>query len=251
MGLTMMLAACEPEAPQQATPEPSSPRPAKIVLAQSGAVHAQRIYPGTLESSRKSELAFRVDGKLVEVIARAGMEVREGDLLARLDASDFQNAVDERKARYELAKIQFDQATQLTRKELASQLELDQARVALKVAEAALEVARNNLTYTRLLAPFDGVIARVDVENHQTVRAQAPIMNIHDGDRLQVHFDVPEALITRLKRVEDPSVLQNYCGWVLFDSRSDREFEACYREHETLPDPLTRTYQVVYALKDI
>lgn len=249
--LTVLLTACKPEEPAQQALEPELARPAKIVTTQSGAIHAQRIYPGTLESSRRSELAFRVDGKLVEVIARAGVEVKQGDLLARLDESDFQNVVDERKARHELAKIQFDQATQLSRKKLVSQLQLDQSRVELTVAEAALEVARNNLAYTRLLAPFDGVIARVDVENHQTVRAQASIMNVHDGDHLQVHFNVPEALITRLKRVENPSVLQQYCGRVVFDSRADREFRACYREHETLPDPLTRTYQVVYTLKDI
>ncbi len=249
--LVLLLAACKQETPEQGIASEEIARPAKIVTAQSGAIHARRIYPGTLESSRKSELAFRVDGKLVEVIARAGMEVRQGDLLARLDERDFQNAVNERKAREELAKIQHNQASQLYKKELASQLQLDQSRVELTVAEAALEVARNNLAYTSLRAPFDGVIARVDVENHQTVRAQAAIMNLHDGDHLQVDFDVPEALITRLKRVEDPSTLQQHCGRVFFHSRSDREFHACYREHETLPDPLTRTYQVVYTLMDI
>lgn len=79
-------------------------RPAKIVAVLSDGISVLRTFPGTLEATKRADLAFRVGGQLIELPAQAGLAVKEGDLLARLDESDFQNTLKERQARYDLAK---------------------------------------------------------------------------------------------------------------------------------------------------
>ena len=245
------VSACDKNGTETVEGQTERARPAKIVPVMSDGISVLRSFPGTLEATKKADLAFRVGGQLAELPAQAGLEVRKGDLLARLDESDYQNTLEERQARFDLAKIQHDQAKKLLEKKLASQLQYDQSAADLKSARAALEQARDNLRYTRLVAPFDGIVARVDVENFQAVQAKTPIIELQADEQLDIRFSVPESLISQLKLVEDPDIISGICGKVRFTSHPNRYFRACHKEHESVPDPLTRNYSAVFTLDRI
>jgi RND family efflux transporter MFP subunit len=247
----VLLAGCSE--PQDATDNTagSRARPAKIVELQPSNAGLRRTYPGTLAASQQADLAFRVSGQLVELPAISGERVKAGDLLARLDPTDFENTIAGLQARFDLAKTQLDQARELLKKNLSSQLLFDQAESEFKSARAALQQAKDNLRYTRLQAPFDGVIARVGIENHQPVQAQAPIIQIRTDNELDIQFSVPESLLARLRRVDDPAVIAAFCGKVRFATHPGQTFRACHKEHESVPDPLTRNYAATFTLDRI
>lgn len=220
-------------------------RPAQIELALSVSPDTRRIFPATIEASRHSALAFRVSGQLQSLSVKAGDIVKEGDLLAQLDQTDFKTVLDDRQAKYQLAKVQYDQIKALIAKQYASQTRLDEASANLKAASAALSAARDSLRYSRLVAPFDGVIAKVDIENFQAVQAQNPIIELQGQDGVDIRFSVPETLLTRINPEIDASGI---CGVVRFDSQPSSEFKACHKKHDSVPDPLTRTYRVVFSM---
>lgn len=247
----LVLNACDKTETEAADSRAERARPAKIVPVLSDGISVLRTFPGTLEATEKAELAFRVGGQLIDLPAQAGIEVKKGDLLARLDESDYRNTMEERQARFDLAKIQHDQASKLLQKKLSSQLQFDQTAAELKSAHAALEQARDNLQYTRLLAPFDGIVARVDVENYQAIQAKTAIIQLQVDDQLDIRFSVPESLISQLKLVDDPSIIENVCGLVHFSTHPDKTYSACHKEHESVPDALTRNYSAVFTLEKI
>lgn len=220
-------------------------RPVRIAIAESSAAEMKRVFPGTIDASKHSALAFRVSGQLRELPVKAGADVKKGDLLAQLDQADFRNALADRQARYDLAHIQFVQIESLIKKKYASQTKLDEARANLKAAAAALAVAKDNVSYTQLIAPFDGVIGRVDIENFQSVQAQAPIIELQDTHELDIKFSVPEGLLTQLKPDTDAKSL---CANVSFESQPDASFIACYKKHDSVPDSVTRTYRAVFSM---
>ncbi len=226
-------------------------RPAKIVSVLSSGLSFNRTYPGTLEAAEKAELAFRVSGQVSSLPARAGLRVKKGELLARLDDTDYRNSYDERKARFDLANIQHQQSKKLLKQKLSSQLQSDQSAAELKSAQAALDQARTNVDYTELLAPFDGIVAQVDIQNFQTVQAMSPIINLQNDTALDIQFSVPETIISQLRRVEDPEVIESICGKVSFSAHPGRTFKACHKEHESIPDPVTRNYSAVFSLESI
>lgn len=228
-----------------------SARPAKIVTVQSSGINVIRTYPGILDASKKSELAFRVGGELIDLPAQPGMQVRKGDMIARLDDSEYKNILDEREARHELAKIQYEQARKLVKQKVGSQLQLDQARAELKTAKSAMEVARDNLRYTKLLAPFDGVIAQLSVDNYQAIQPKTPIIQLQQDDILDVDISIPESMIKQLIRPSEPEILKDFCGEVRFTNHPGNVYKACYKEHESIPDPLTRNYSLVFSLQPI
>ncbi len=249
--LALFLAACDPSQPEQVKQVEPLARPAKIVALTVNGASLQRTYPGTLEAREEAALAFRVSGQLSELPALAGERVRQGDLLARLDPADYKNTLAERQARFELASTQLQQARTLLKKNFSSQTKFDQANAELKSARAARQQARDNLRYTELKAPFDGVIARVDIENHQPVQAQNTVVHLRSDDQLTIRFSVPESMLAQLKQVEDPQVINAFCGKVRFSMHQDKAFRACHREHESVPDPLTRNYSAWFVLDPI
>ncbi|MFW2372815.1 MAG: efflux RND transporter periplasmic adaptor subunit [Gammaproteobacteria bacterium] len=249
--MVFMISACDNPDSEPAMMPAEKPRFAKIVPLVSAGMSVLRSFPGTLEASNTADLAFRVGGQLRELPAQAGLRVKKGDLLARLDETEYQNSFKERQARYDLARIQHDQARKLLKQNLASQLQYDQTEAELKSAQAALDQARDNLQYTHLLAPFDGVVARVDMKNHQAIQAKLAFIRLQDVQRLDIRFSVPESLISQLKQVDDPAVIDALCGTVRFSAHPERPYRACHKEHESVPDSLTRNYSAVFTLEKI
>ena len=239
----LLLSAC-----QQAAPPPAAEvaRPAKMFSIEEAGSSLVRSFPGEVRATDEAELAFRVSGELVELPATRGLSVSQGDLLARLDPSDYQALVQEQRAQYELAKSQLGRAEELVKRQLVSRSEYEQKLARFRVTQADLNRAQNNLDYTRILAPFDGIVARQLAENFESVAAGQVVLVLQTQDMLDIQVNIPESIISRVERTEvnrEPEPVQ-----VRFDSIGTETYEALYKEHETQADPATLTYKVTFSL---
>ena len=247
IGFSVLLAACS-EKPSPNVAAAEVVRPAKLYVAQSAKESAKRVYPGTIEASRQSNLAFRVGGQLKTLPAKPGMQFKQGDVLATLDDADYRNALKDRQAKFKLAKSQYDKIIELSKQDYTSSSNVDEAEANLRASEAALSTAEDNLKHTRLLAPFNGVIAHVDIENHQVVSPNQTVLQLRGDENLDVRFGVPEALLGKLRRVESPVGL---CGQVRFNAYPNNTYKACFKEYESAPDRVTRSYSVTFTMPQI
>lgn len=239
----LLVTACSRPAPP---PPPEVARPAKIFTVEGPDALLIRSFPGEVRASDVADLAFRVGGELIEFPAGRGIEVRQGDLLARLDPSDYRAALNQARAEYDLSVAQFKRSAELIGRQLISQADYDQRLAIMKVAESNLERAQNNLDYTQLFAPFDGVVARRLAENFESVSPGQVVLIIQTIKMIDVLVDVPESIIARVERTQsnrDPQPVQ-----VRFGSDTDRTFTAHYKEHETEADVATLTYKVTFSL---
>jgi len=241
--LVVLLAACsKPEPP----PLPEVARPAKMFTVVGPDELMLRSFPGEVKASDEANMAFRVGGKLVEFPANRGILVEQGDLLARLDPSDYQAAVNQTQAQYDLAVAQFKRAAQLIDRQLVSQSEYEQREALMKVRKSNLTQAQNDLAYTELIAPFDGVVARRMAENFENVTSGQVVLILQTEKMVDVIVDVPESIVTRIERVR--AERQTNPVRVRFGSTSDRTYAADYKEHETNADPATLTFKVTFSL---
>lgn len=249
--LALVVVACEKDsATMNETTQLPLVRPASVATALPYTSSEERVFPAIIQPGKKADLAFRVAGQLIELPVVSGTSINKGDVLAKVDATDFQNSLDGRIAQFDLVKTQYNQIKSLFKKKYSSQAEVDSVTAQLTAAEVAVRQARTSLGYTTIRAPFDAVVAKVNVDNYQFIQPQQTIVALQATNELDVLFDIPESLI---KTMSGSSAYRDLCGVVEFGSRAYGlgDFKACYKEHESVPDTTTRTYPVLFTLLEI
>ncbi|MBI1227517.1 MAG: efflux RND transporter periplasmic adaptor subunit [Bacteroidetes bacterium] len=207
----LMITACGQE--QKAGP-PASPPPAQVTVEPVKFIKAAYYdeYPATVVALEQVELRPQVSGFITGIHFKDGDRVRKGQLLYSIDdqlyAANYQQAV---------ANLQVQQANlNKAEKDAARYHELDKqdavAKQLVDNADAALEVAKKqvaaananiqgvqtNVKYTKVYAPFDGVIGISSVKNGAAVSAGQTILNTVSTDReLAVDFNIDQKEIYR------------------------------------------------------
>ena len=231
---------------------PSS-RPVKLYTVEGAGGAAIRDFPGSVRASQRADLAFRVPGVLQQMLVREGEEVKEGQLLAALDPTDFKITLEDRQATFDNAERNFSRAKELIVDGNISKLDYDRMEANFKTAQAELSQARQDLEYTELKAPFDGVIGQRDVENFEEVLAKQTIFRFQNTDTLDIMIDLPESLVRSLTPPgETPSADSDEAKAIdataRFEGRSDTRFPLDIKEVATKADEQTQTFRVTMSM---
>ncbi len=195
-------------------------RPVRYVQVSDDTLVRDRDFPGVSKSSRESRLSFKVAGTVTGVPVQIGQRLNAGDLIAQLDAASFslqrqqaQATLVEAQANERNAIANYDRTKGLYANENASLNDLDQARaqaeaVRAQVASAskALEIARLNESYTRLVADDDCSISSIDAEVNENVSAGQQVIAVSCGDEFEVYLDLSESVIGSVDEATPVSV---------------------------------------------
>lgn len=209
-------------------------------------------YTGVIHARTESDLGFRVPGKIIEKLVKAGDHVKRGQALMRLDPTDLRLAANAARESVEAARAQNKRALadELRQRGLVaikavSVQEYEQAKSAADATTAQLNSAvaysrqlENQEGYAVLRAEADGVIMETPADVGQVVGAGNVVVRLaHDGAREAV-VDLPEG---NTKVAKSKAVASLYAD-------SGRSFPAKLRELSAMADPLTRTYQARFSL---
>ncbi|MCJ8285599.1 efflux RND transporter periplasmic adaptor subunit [Halomonas sp.] len=224
-------------------------RPVKLLTLDEMGNRSLTRYPGVVEASERTDLAFRIGGELKELNVQAGQAVTSGERIALLDDRDARNALSNAQSSYDLALATYRRMQISLEKGAISRAAFDEARAAFLSAQAQFDLAKDQLGYTELKAPFDGVIASVPVDNFQVVAPQQTIAVLQQPGNIDVTFDLPEQQIRQLDLERVRAVLEkaDSVAWVRFGD-DERRFPARYKEHDTRASSGTLSYTVTLTL---
>ena len=190
---------------------------------------------GTLQAVTSVTVGAQVSGIVQDLLVDFNDIVKKGQVIARLDPSILQTQLDTAKANLvnaqanlerqkvalEDAKVKLDRAVELDKKQLSTRVDLENAQVAYKQAdaqlkstqsqivqaEAAVNKAKVDLDHTIITAPIDGIIIKRSVDRGQTVNAgmQAPELFIIAADltKMQVNANIDETDVGRMRPGQD------------------------------------------------
>ena len=245
----LLIAGCENSKQE---PRPVEPRLVMATQVLDAGSLLERTFPGRARASQEVNLSFRVSGPLIALPVAVGDKVKQGDVLARIDPNDFEARVDTlvgeldtARAQATLTQKEYDRGIEIDAKGtgLISKSEVDKrrgardrARAQVQALTASVKLARDNLSYTTLTAPFDGVVVATYVENFEDVLAKQPVVRLLNPTRIQMDISVPEGLIGYAPYVERVMVR--------FDAIPDLEVEADVKEIGREASEATRTYPV-------
>lgn len=226
-----------------------SPRPVKVFRVGTTSIGAVMPYAGEVRARFETTLSFRVTGKILARPVEIGDRVHKGQLLAKLDSSDFLLSVESIKAQLKSAvadrdftKDDLKRYRELLEQKVISTPDFDRHQTAYTNAqervaalESQLQQTLNQLAYTELSADREGVITALDVEKGQVVAAGQAVVKLAELQEKEIHFDIPEQRLSEIK------IQQTVVVTLLSDN--EREFNAKIREISASADPASRTFR--------
>jgi RND family efflux transporter MFP subunit len=225
LGITILiLSACsgsDKEMLEQDASKTESPKKVwttKLVPASDG---VKRHLTGTIQAADAVSISFEVAGVVSTMHVDLGQSFKKGDVLAELDKTLYQMAVQQNKSALGEAtaalldiKQTFERNKTLRQQGLVSQAALDSALASfdiaqqrVEVAESSLDIAKENLSDTTLIAPYSGRVSERFVEPSQQLSPGAPVLSIQGNALLEVNAAIPEGLINKVALLDQVSVV--------------------------------------------
>lgn len=150
-------------------------------------------YPGKVKAAQDISLAFRVSGTIRKIYVEDGARIRQGQLLAELDPTDYQVQLDATEAEYKQIKADAERVMALYKENGTTPSANDKAVYGLKQITAKYQHHKDQLGYTRLYAPFNGFVQKRLFEAHETVGAGMPVLSMIGGGMPEVEINLPAA----------------------------------------------------------
>jgi RND family efflux transporter MFP subunit len=220
--LAFTLAACKNEqttATLAAQPAPLLLAQNDIARVQNGPFSMRQQLVGELSATEQSTLTAQVEGEVLDIRVRAGMNVKRGELLASFATRELNQKVATQEAQLAKSREQLAfQKQQLARNRdllaqkfisqnaydnAASQLAVQEADV--KASEAQLALARQSLDYAQVRAPIAGIVAERSIEPGQRVGFNTKLFTLVNLNELELKLQVPAAVIGHVKTGQNVS----------------------------------------------
>ncbi len=250
------LAGCNEDEKGRATvaSQPATPQAVQVMTVRLVPSEQSWSYAGIVRPRYESDLSFRVGGKIIERRVEVGQSVDTGQILARLDPTDYDLAVQSQQAELDAAQTSRQEAERaaqryrtLLKDGFAAKAAYDQkvtaegeARSRVKRAERGLELAKNQLAYAELKANQPGVVSALPIEIGQVVAAGQLITRIARHDTLEVQVAIPELALDSVRPAQAHVELWGSKGQLR---------PAKLRELAPEADPVSRTFQARFALE--
>ncbi len=199
--------------------------PVQTTTVQAKSIEITRTGLGTVTPWQMVNITPQVSGRIVQIPFREGRDVKEGEVLVRIDPRPFQAVLDQAKARKDqdaanLANteknLQRDK-TLLTKGGFATQQTVDNETAQVQVLkatiegdQAAIEAAQLNLDFATVTAPFSGVVSLRSIDIGNLVTPSAIIATVTQIEPIAVDFTLPQTDLQDVQsaaRAGSPSVL--------------------------------------------
>lgn len=207
-------------------------KPVEVVTVERTPLTTTRDVTGTLEATRTVHIYNEEPGRIKQLPFHPGDAVKAGDLLAELDDSLTKAELDKAIASYKQASIDYKRLKKLKPRKLASEDEIARAETAVEQARAERVLQETRLAYTRIQAPFEGLISERLKEPGDVVALHDHILTIYDPNTLIAKVHVSEIILHNIELNSEVALR--------IDALGDKQFKGVVTRKYPIINPSTR-----------
>lgn len=196
----------------------------KIVVTspQSRDVTVTERYVCQIHSRRHINVCALDGGYLQEVLVKEGQAVKKGDLMFKILPVLYQARMEAEQAEAQLAQLEYNNTKMLSQSKVVSQNEVLLLQAKLAKAKAKMDLAKAELNFTDIRAPFDGIVDRLHEQLGSLIKEGDVLTTLSDNSTMWVYFNVPEAQYLEYtvgleERKEEPKIELMLAGDRKFD----------------------------------
>ena len=188
----------------------------KAMILQTASRQLNSTYSAVIRGKQDVDIRTKVEGYITDIKVKEGSMVKQGQVLFVIDQKQYQEALATAEALVDAAQAKVDEAQlsatskeMLFKEDIVSEFDLRLARTNLASAKAQLAQAKaneltasNNLAYTLIKSPVDGVVGTLPFRVGTLVRPSesTPITTVSDNSEIYVYFSMSEKQILSLRR---------------------------------------------------
>jgi membrane fusion protein (multidrug efflux system) len=236
---TMVLTGCKDKESIAETGGNSSGPPAipvSVVEVKPVAMRDVVFLPGETEAYEDVKVAANTSGQVEWIGLREGLEVKKGDLLAKIDVSALKASLEHARAAYKLANDLYERRRRLYDNKIIAREELDQSETQVKLAAADLEQVKVRYNHGFPKSPITGIINHLYVDVGEYADVGKPIADIVNIDRIKINVQVPELDVRYVKKGQTTPIR--------IDAFADRTLIGTVDFVAFKADPATKTFLV-------
>jgi membrane fusion protein (multidrug efflux system) len=158
--------------------------------------------PGMVEPWENLGILAEVRGLVEEVLVEEGSHVKQGDLIARLDAGDYENRRNSIKAAYNLALINLKRLSGLHEQEIIAQSRYDSVKAEVESLEADLATAELQLKRCFIKSSIAGIVNELPAKKGLYLAVGDPVATVLDIERLKVIVGIPESDVDAVRKID-------------------------------------------------
>lgn len=154
-----------------------------------------------IKTRQNLQLFPEFGGRLNQILVEEGQEVKRGTLLAVIDDAGLQDQLDQMKLQLYLAKTTFERTQRLWDQKIGSEMMYLEAKTRFKSQQKQVAQMRDQLSKTKIYAPFSGVIDEIIARKGSALApGMTPVMRIVNLDNMYVESDVPENYLANITK---------------------------------------------------
>ena len=228
------------------SPDEAVVRPVRSMVVSDRMKLPELRFPGKVRAGESRDLSFEVPGRLIDFDSSCnGRRVKKGDVLAKLDARDYEADLAKAEAESEKAELTLQRMKNAERTGGVSKEEVSKAEAEVKTSAARLAVARKALESCVVKAPYDGVVAETYVELLDMVAVGQKILTLQDADKVKFDVSIPETMVID-RRLGDE--LKSRRHFVVFDALPKQTFDVKFEEFTSKADDRTQTFTATFSM---
>lgn len=198
--LFLAAAGCKDPAPKGTHRQPLPVAQVRVIAVAGQAAPRQNEVAGTVEAVQRAAIGAKLAGAIEEMPVNLGSVVEKGALLAKISSGEITARLSQAETRFAQAQRNFEREKRLLEKEASTRETVKSQEEACRLAEAGVREARAMRDYTRITAPFAGIISRKMVNAGDLATPGMPLLILENTEQLQVVAAVPEALALKIKK---------------------------------------------------
>jgi len=244
VSFSALLAACEPGAGEgeDADDDEAPAIPVEIATPTRGDIVA--VYSGTapIEAFADATVIAKVGGEIREILVEEGDDVKNGDVLARLDGDRLRLEAQQAEANLAKLKRDFQRNVDLRERGLISAGDFEKIQYEMEALQATYDLATLELGYTEIRAPIDGVVSERFIKLGNTIEMNTPTFKVTSLEPLISYLHVPEREYRRIDKGQ--------AATIRIDALAGSSFAARVARVSPVVDPAAGTFKITVEVSD-
>jgi membrane fusion protein (multidrug efflux system) len=216
--------------------------PVEVTPMTRGEISSYLLYNSTLETEQMADVFSRIQGIVEKIYVEEGDRVSRDQALLQIEEDEYALAEQKARLEYDTKQSEFKRFEALKDKNLISEEEFDNAKLAVRQAELEWKHAKLNLDYTIVRSPIDGVVGERMAKIGDRIQTSTRLFVVTNPHDKVVKVYVPQDELPKCS-INQPAIIQT-------DVLPEKEFQGWVKRISPIVDPTSGTFKATAGVRD-